>query len=65
MKFWLIAPWIPPEEMVNLAHLAEAFGFEGMMGADHAFVPKTMAANYLYSDDGRPPIHAGLPYPDT
>lgn len=65
MKFWLIAPWLPAEEMIELARMAEEFGFEGMMGADHGFVPKTMRAGYLYSEDGRPPIHGELPYPDV
>ncbi len=65
MKFWLIAPWLGPEEMIELAREAESLGFEGMMGADHGFVPKTMAAEYLYTDDGRPPIHGEMPYPDV
>ncbi len=65
MKFWLIAPWLPAEEMIELARMAEEFGFEGMMGADHGFVPETMAADYLYTDDGKPPIHGGLPYPEV
>lgn len=65
MKFWLIVPWVGPEEMVELAREAEAFGFEGMMGADHAFVPRTMAPNYLYTEDGQPPIDGDMPYPDV
>ncbi|MDH4017388.1 MAG: TIGR03619 family F420-dependent LLM class oxidoreductase [Actinomycetota bacterium] len=65
MKFWLIAPWVGPEEMIELARSAEALGYEGIMGADHGFVPKTMAAEYLYSDDGRPPIDGSMPYPDV
>jgi len=65
VKFWLIAPWLSAEEMVELARIAEALGFEGMMGADHGFVPETMTAGYLYTDDGRPPIHGGLPYPEV
>ncbi len=65
MKFWLIAPWLGPEEMIELAREAEALGFEGMMGADHGFVPRRMAADYLYTDDGRPPITGDMPYPDV
>jgi len=44
MKFWLIAPWLGPEEMIELARHAEALGFEGIMGADHGFVPQSMTA---------------------
>ena len=65
MKFWLIAPWLAPEEMVELARCAEELGYEGMMGADHGFVPRTMRAGYPYADDGRPPIDSEMPYPDV
>lgn len=65
MKFWLIVPWTPAEEMVELARHAESLGFEGIMGADHGFVPQSMANGYLYSDDGRPPISGEMPYPDV
>ena len=65
MKFWLIAPWLAAEEMIGLARHAEEFGFEGIMGADHGFIPKTMAADYLYSDDGTPPISGDMPYPEV
>ena len=43
----------------------ESLGYEGIMGADHGFIPKTMAAGYLYTDDGRPPIDGSMPYPDV
>ena len=65
MKFWLLAPWTPVEEMVELAQFAETLGFEGIMGADHAFVPENMAPNYPYANDGKAPIHAALAYPDV
>ncbi|GAB3275483.1 TIGR03619 family F420-dependent LLM class oxidoreductase [Parahaliea aestuarii] len=65
MKVWLIAPWTEVQDMIELARHAEALGFEGIMGADHAFVPRSMAPGYLYSDDGRPPIDGDMPYPDV
>jgi probable F420-dependent oxidoreductase len=65
MKFWLIAPWLPAEEMIGLARHAEEFGFEGIMGADHGFIPKEMTADYLYSEDGAPPITGDMPYPEV
>ncbi len=65
MKFWLIAPWLAAGEMIELARLAEQFGFEGMMGADHGVVPQSMAAEYLYSADGAPPISGDMPYPEV
>lgn len=65
MKVWLIAPWTRVEDMITLARHAEALGFEGIMGADHAFVPEAMANAYLYSSDGTPPIAGDMPYPDV
>jgi len=58
-------PWLPVEEMLVLAPLAEQLGFEGVMGADHGFVPRSMVADYPYSDDGVPPIDGELPYPEV
>ncbi len=65
MKFWFIAPWVVPEEMIELAKHAEALGFEGLMGADHAFVPEKIGSSYLYSDDGKPPFDASMPFPEV
>ena len=42
MKIWTIAPWLTAEAMVELAIHADALGFEGIMGADHGFVPQVM-----------------------
>ena len=65
MKVWLIAPWLCAEEMVALAEHAQGLGFEGIMGADHGFIPRTMANAYLYTEDGAPPIDGVMPYPDV
>lgn len=65
MKIWLIAPWCSAEDLVELAKHAEGHGFEGIMGADHGFVPKSMESGYLYSEDGTPPITGDMAYPDV
>lgn len=65
MNVWLIAPWLCAEEMVELAKHADDLGFEGMMGADHGFIPRNMANAYLYTEDGAPPIQGEMPYPDV
>lgn len=65
MKVWLIAPWLFPQEMLVLAKHADALGFEGLMGADHGFIPQVMANGYPYAEDGKPPIHGAMPYPDV
>jgi probable F420-dependent oxidoreductase len=64
MKTWLIVPWVSAQDMVTLAKQADSLGFEGIMGADHAFVPRIMAQGYPYTDNGKPPIHSDMPYPD-
>lgn len=65
MKYWLIVPWASAEDMVELAKHADALGFEGLMGADHGFVPQTMAFKYPYTEDGKPPIDGGMAYPEV
>jgi probable F420-dependent oxidoreductase len=65
MKFWLIAPWLAAEEMIELARTAEELGFEGIMGADHGAVPRSMSNGYLYSEDGTAPISPDMPYPEV
>ena len=65
MKFWMSAPWIEVNEMIEIAKMAEALGFEGIMGADHGFVAQSMVNSYPYSADGVPPITGDYPYPDV
>lgn len=65
MKFWLMAPWTLPEEMMEIAKMAEEFGFEGLMGADHGFIPRSMEADYPYTEDGKPPITGDMAYPEV
>lgn len=64
MKFWQMATWCEPEQLVEVAKIAEDCGFDGIMTADHAFFPRDLGAGYPYSDDGMPPMDATAPYPD-
>lgn len=50
---------------MQLAVMAEEYGFAGIMGADHGFIPREMDASYLYTEDGKPPIAGDMPYPDV
>ncbi len=65
MKFWLMVPWTSAEDMMAIAQAADERGFEGIMGADHGFIPQSMAADYPYTDDGKPPISGDMPYPEV
>ena len=64
MKFWQPISWAETEQLCEIARFAEECGFEGLMGADHALYPKTMAPDYPYSDTGFPPQTAEHEYPD-
>lgn len=65
MKFWLMVPWTSAEDMMAIAQAADERRFEGIMGADHGFIPQSMAADYPYTDDGKPPISGDMPYPEV
>lgn len=65
MQFWLVVPWTPAEEMMELAKLADELGFDGLMGADHGFIPQSMVADYPYTEDGKPPITGDMAYPEV
>jgi probable F420-dependent oxidoreductase len=64
MKFWQPVSWAETEQLCEIAVFAEECGFEGLMGADHALFPHTMAADYPYSESGLPPQTAEHEYPD-
>ncbi len=64
MKFWQAITWAETEQLCDIAVFAEELGFEGLMGADHALYPQSMAPDYPYSDTGRPPQTAEHEYPD-
>ncbi len=65
MKYWLMVPWTSAEDMIEIAVKADDMGFEGVMGADHGFVPQSMAAKYPYTGNGKPPIDGDMAYPEV
>jgi alkanesulfonate monooxygenase SsuD/methylene tetrahydromethanopterin reductase-like flavin-dependent oxidoreductase (luciferase family) len=40
MQFWQALPMMHPDDMLELAPVAEEAGFEGIMLADHLVVPE-------------------------
>jgi len=54
----------PPPELVELAHLADELGFDGLSMPDHVFVPAAPVGGYPYSADGRPPFDASTLWTD-
>lgn len=64
MKFWQSISWAETEQLIEIARFAEALGFEGVMGSDHALYPEDLAPSYPYSESGYPPQTAESEYPD-
>lgn len=64
MKFWQIVTMSEPDQLVDIARIAEEVGFDGVMCSDHLFFPRTMRSKYPYSADGAPPFTADTPWPD-
>lgn len=64
MKFWQSITWAETDQLCDIARFAEELGFEGIIGADHALYPRTMAPGYPYSESGYPTQTADSEYPD-
>ncbi len=64
MKFWQVASFSEPEQLVEIARAAEEAGFHGVMLADHVFFPGELRSKYPYSEDGKPGFDGSTPFPD-
>jgi len=64
MKFWQALSFSEPEQLVDLAKIAEEVGFEGVLVSDHLFFPQKLESGYPYSDDGAPVFGPDSPFPD-
>lgn len=64
MEFWQAIPWIEPDQVLDVARIAEELGFDGVITADHALFPRECRSAYPYSPDGKPPLSGETPYPD-
>jgi probable F420-dependent oxidoreductase len=64
MKFWQVASFSEPEQLVEIARAAEEAGFHGVMLADHVFFPGNLQSKYPYSEDGKPGFDGATPFPD-
>jgi len=50
MKFWQALIYVPTDELVDLARLAEEVGFEGVILPDHVVFPENVESRYPYAD---------------
>ena len=44
MKFWQMLTWMEPEQLLDVARLAEDLGCEGVMLGDHGVFPRDVKA---------------------
>jgi alkanesulfonate monooxygenase SsuD/methylene tetrahydromethanopterin reductase-like flavin-dependent oxidoreductase (luciferase family) len=64
MKFWQSASFSEPDQLVEIAKLAEEVGFDGVLVSDHLFFPEKLVSKYPYTPDGVPGFTPETPWPD-
>jgi len=64
MKFWQSVAFSDPDELLDVARLAEQVGFHGVFASEHVFVPEKLESKYPYSPDGAPVFTAETPWLD-
>ena len=65
MEFWQHIAFLETEQLVDVARVAEAVGFTGIVTADHQVYPRELASRYPYTEDGRPMWSPETPWPDS
>jgi len=65
VRFWQSLSFAEPDQLVELACIAEEVGFHGVLMSDHLFFPDKLDSAYPYSVDGTPVFDAGTPFPDA
>lgn len=64
MQFWQSLPFTHPDDLLELAPVAEEAGFEGVNLADHVFAPERFSSRYPYDESGEPPFDGTTPFPE-
>jgi probable F420-dependent oxidoreductase len=64
VKFWQVASFSEPDQLLDIARGAEEAGFEGLLLSDHLFFPGDLRSKYPYSEDGKPMFDGKMPFPD-
>jgi probable F420-dependent oxidoreductase len=65
VQHWQALGYTPPDQLVEIATVAEEAGFEGLLLSDHVFVPEDRQSNYPYSETGDPDFPSDAPFPDA
>ena len=64
MKFWQAVSFCEPEQLVEIARIAEEVGFEGVLVSDHLVHPEKLESRYPYSETGQPVFSEDTPWPE-
>lgn len=64
MKFWQAVSFTEPDQLIEIAKLVEACGFDGMLVSDHLFFPEKLGSKYPYTPDGVPGFTPETPWPE-
>lgn len=64
MKFWQAVSFTEPEQLVEIAKIAEEVGFDGILVSDHLFFPEKLESKYPYSPDGVPGFTPETAWPE-
>jgi len=64
VKFWQVASFSEPDQLLDIARGAEQAGFHGVVLSDHLFFPGELRSKYPYSEDGKPMFDGTMPFPD-
>jgi len=64
MKFWQAVSFTEPEQLVEIAAIAEEVGFDGILVSDHLFFPEKLTSKYPYTPDGVPGFTADTAWPE-
>ena len=64
MKFWQAVSFSEPEQLVEIAKVAEEVGFEGLLVSDHLVHFEKLESRYPYSESGEPDFTEDTPWPE-
>jgi probable F420-dependent oxidoreductase len=64
IQHWQALGYTHPDDLVEIAKLAESVGFTGLLLSDHVFVPMERHSKYPYSPTGEPDFQGTSPFPD-
>jgi len=64
VKFWQVASFSEPDQLLEIARGAEEAGFHGLLLSDHLFFPGRLRSKYPYSPDGKPAFDGTTPFPE-